>query len=583
MSESEPQSPGSARARLAMLDARLAARRESTGDEDALPLSRLLELSRSMVRIHDRRELLAFVSDRLRELFDAQNSFVILFDQDGTPSIESCHADVGNKAFPLSATILEQVRRSREPVVIEDTASELGDSGRSSVELLQIASVLCTPLIVDDQVIGALQFDHRGQCREFPIADRKLLSLFADQVASAFHNLELIERLNRSSAEQSAARDRAVQAERLAALGQMAAGITHDFNNTLFIALGLCDVLLTRDDVPSDAKSLLERIQTCSLDAAQTVRRLQGFVRGDRIDTRREVVDLTEIAAGMPALTEHKWRDEASSRGLRLTCEAVLDEVLPIVGDPSEIRELLTNLIFNAVDAMQADGRITISTGSRGVRSFVSVRDEGIGMDEEVLEHIFVPFYTTKGARGHGFGLSTCWSIAHSMHGVIDVRSEPGVGSEFTLWLPSSKFVPAVPKRQEIEAVPAARVLVVDDDREVLQTVCEMLRAAGHEGHGYRSCADALEALEPRGDGEDVRAFDVVMTDLDMPETSGVEFARAVLDAHPDLPVVLFTGYGKGGAPTLDRETADRLHAILPKPLRLNDLKRVLAAALSMR
>ena len=138
----------------------------------AEPLARMLEISRSMYRIHDRRDLLAYVSGRLRELFDAQNSFVILFGKDGEPRVEASHvADPSSNASPISATILEQVRSSRDPIVIDD-ARELPDlRDRSSVEMLKIASVLCAPLIVEDQVIGALQFDHRGETHPFAVGD----------------------------------------------------------------------------------------------------------------------------------------------------------------------------------------------------------------------------------------------------------------------------------------------------------------------------------------------------------------------------------------------------------------------------
>ena len=216
----------------------------------AQQLERLLEISRTMNQIHDRDELLSYVRDRLRELFDAENSFVILLDAEKGPRIQSTNLQSpDHDALPISETILNQVVQTRQALLIDNAADNPELRSQSSVLRYKIASVLCAPLIVGDNVIGVLQFDQRGTPSPFSNDDLRLLSLFADHAATAFKNLELIERLHETVEDIRSAQASIVQAERLSALGEMAAGIAHDFNHTLLVALGHCDVLLARDGI----------------------------------------------------------------------------------------------------------------------------------------------------------------------------------------------------------------------------------------------------------------------------------------------------------------------------------------------
>jgi signal transduction histidine kinase len=514
---------GDALGRLASLDAAVQERKGAEPDSavSARELARLLDISRAMHRIHDRDQLLAYVSDRLRELFDAQNGFVVLFDELGRPVIQSSNLEVGGGlSSPVSETLLRRVRESREPLIVDDIALHDDLRDRSSIERLRIASVLCAPLIVEDEVIGVLQFDQRGEPHPFPKSDLRLLSLFADLVATAIYNLQLIERLNRAVDDTRAAQEQLVRAERLSALGEMAAGIAHNFNNTLFVALGLCDVLLTKAHLSEDARAAIMRIRTCALDAANTVRRLQGFTRGRQPDEVGESVLPADVLTDVRDLTRHKWEDEAQVRGLSVDVLVVAGETPSVRARAAELREVLTNLVFNAVDAMEESGTITLTCGSRGGEVFLSVRDEGGGMPEPVQRQLFEPFFTTKGARGHGFGLSTSWTIAHRLGGRIEVESETGRGSEFTVWLPAADDgaveLPSLPDT----SARAAQVLIVDDDPVVLDTVCQLVTILGHRPDPRGSGQEALDALSS---GE----YDAVVSDLGMPGLTGNDLARS--------------------------------------------------------
>lgn len=573
MSSSQAQD---ALSRLDSLDARLQERREAGGEDAAVSardLTRLLEISRAMHRIHDRDTLLVYVNDRLRELFDAQNGFVVLFDDDGQPVIQATNLEFGGQApFPMSATLLRRVRESREPLQIDDAAHDDDLRDQSSIERLRIASALVAPLIVEDDVIGILQFDQRGEPHPFPKSDLRLLSLFADLVATALYNLSLIERLNGALEETRAAQEQLMRAERLSVLGEMAAGIAHNFNNTLFVALGLCDVLLAKETLEEDARASVRRIRTCALDAANTVRRLQIFTRGKPQEEPSETVVPHEVLAEVRDLTRHKWLDEAQVRGIAIEVVIEAGPAPAVRAGAAEVREILTNLVFNAVDAMQDSGTITLSCGAAGRDVFLAVRDQGVGMGERVQRKLFEPFFTTKGAHGYGFGLSTSWSLAHRLGGRIVADSEPGRGSVFTVWLPAGKAHARSGPEASAPSAGSARVLVVDDDPIVLETVCQLVQTLGHSASAHTSGEQALAAFTA---GE----FDAVVSDLGMPGLTGNDVAREVERMRPGTPVVLLTGWGR------DQELVpeDSVAEVLGKPVTLEDLGAALLRSLARR
>lgn len=546
-----------------------------TAGRDALPaqqLERLLEISRAMNQIHDRDELLSYVRDRLRELFDAENSFVILLDPENRPTIQSTNLDAQDTdALPISETILKEVLRTRQALLIDNAAESPELRNRSSVLRYKIASVLCAPLIVGDNVIGVLQFDQRGTPCPFSNDDLRLLSLFADHAATAFKNLELIERLQETVEEIRSAQASIVKAERMSALGEMAAGIAHDFNNTLLVAIGHCDVLLARDEIDSDARKSVETIRTCALDAANTVRRMQTVARGTQGDGARTSVRLDQIVEELPLFTRHKWWDEARRRGASVDVEVKIDASPPVAATPSEIREVLVNLVFNAADSIDVRGTIKLTTGQEGEMAFVSVADDGSGMDGATRERAFQPFFSTKGARGCGFGLSTCEGIAQRLGGRIDCTSELGKGSCFTLWLPISDRPAALPSAPSQAATREYRLLVVDDDELVLETMHRLLQTLGHKATTLSRPQEALGELESG-------KYDAILTDLGMPTITGTDLARSIRAAELDIPIILLTGWNTDV--DLAGPMGKMIDHLIAKPVTLDSLRSALTAVL---
>jgi signal transduction histidine kinase len=255
---------------------------------------------------------------------------------------------------------------------------------------------------------------------------------------------------------------RVIQQERMRALGTMAAGIAHDLNNGLYIILCYGDLLL-RDSTTfpsgSRARDSLEKIVLAGRDNAELVKRLGAFHRPSDTPESREAIDLNQLIDESISLTEPRWKSEPKAGNGAIQIKRDLGEIPMIAGVPAELREVLTNLIFNAVDAMPEGGCLCISTrGERG-RVRLQVSDTGAGMTEETLHKCFEPFFTTKGERGSGLGLAMSHGIIRRHNGTITVESSLNKGTAFTVFLPVSTAVSPVNgdrvRKRPLEAIPS--------------------------------------------------------------------------------------------------------------------------------
>jgi CheY-like chemotaxis protein len=305
------------------------------------------------------------------------------------------------------------------------------------------------------------------------------------------------------------------------------------------------------------------------MDGAHTVRRLQEFTRIRR-DQPVVAVNLNRVVQESLEGTEPRWRDDARTRGVSLEVVTSLTADLPpVAGDPSELREVLINLILNAVDAMPDGGTLAFATVFDAERVELTVADTGTGMPEHVRQRIFDPFFTTKGPQGTGLGLSMTYGIL-SRHGAqISVESEEGKGTRFRLIFPRTTLAETAATRAP--APPAAallRCLVVDDEQAVGEVLGDIIESAGHQAVVVEGGAAALARFR-------AERFDAVFTDLAMPGMSGWELARAVSQLNADVPVFVVTGFGVEVPPA---ELADHgVRAVLTKPLGLQETQALLA------
>jgi nitrogen-specific signal transduction histidine kinase/CheY-like chemotaxis protein len=341
--------------------------------------------------------------------------------------------------------------------------------------------------------------------------------------------------------EQKEERERAARADKLRALGQLASGVAHDFNNSLAAILGRAQ-LLRRQTKDEALMRNLDIIQTAAEDAAATVRRIQTFARKSPV-REFEMLDIRSLLNDAVEITRTRWENEARLRGLDYAVTLKAEHGWHTFGSASELREVFVNLIVNAVDAMPKGGKLEISCERASDKLRLKFTDNGTGMPEDVRQKIFDPFFTTKGAQGTGLGLSVSYSIIERHEGSISVSSEPGGGTVFLIELPAMEAGKQMEENEQAPTVlPSLRIMVIDDEPAVRETLGDMLEALGHEVVLAESGQDALSKIGGQ-------RFDFVFTDLAMPEMDGWETAREIRKREPEMHILLVTGYGPGTAP----------------------------------
>ena len=366
------------------------------------------------------------------------------------------------------------------------------------------------------------------------------------------------------------------QSEKLTALGQVAGGIAHDFNNLLQAILGYSQLMTKNMGNTDVVRRGLSVIETAALGGAETVRRIQKFARL-RPDEPFVSVELNQVIQDAVAITRPRWEERVAKGGVPLRLDLRLAPLPDVMGRPSELNEVVTNLILNAIDAMPQGGTLGIYTRPEGDEHVVlTVADTGIGMPEHVRKRIFDPFFTTKGEGGTGLGLSVSYSIIQRHGGEIRVESEPGRGTTFTVVLPvgTADGVQAPAGPEAVVGTRSGRILLVDNELPVMTILAEMLTEAGHHVLPVASGAEAVRVFVPGG-------FDLVMTNLGMPGMTGWDVAERVRAGDPHVPVVFITGWGLQAE---DRERCRKLGVIkvLFKPVRPADLHTAVQEALAV-
>ena len=372
--------------------------------------------------------------------------------------------------------------------------------------------------------------------------------------------------------EQKLAEQALLRAERLRALGQMSGGIAHNFNNILVSIQGHLDLAARDRENPQALAEYLERIRLGTQDAAQAVRRLQSLYRVLEDTSDFVPVDLSRIAQDAIELTQPRWRDERQRDGVTIQVVTDFQAQSAVGGNPSELREVTTNLILNAIDAMPRGGVLAISTRDQGDMVELQVRDTGVGISPQRLSKIWEPFYTSKGATGSGLGLSISQRAIERHGGRISAQSVLGEGSVFTILLPTSAVkpvpAPAVVQRDVPEGY---HILVVDDEPTVVQLLQRILVREGQQVTTVMSGREALSVLEDH-------PFSMVITDLGMPDISGAMVAQRARELYPDMPVVLATGWGDTLTPEQLAEMG--IQHLLPKPFTYDQVRQLLAERL---
>src|SRR6266851_1333342 len=479
--------------------------------------------------------------------------------------------------------IAGKVAQIGEPVIVDDIESDprfakLNDPRYGT------GSFMCMPVRVGDRVIGVLNLakkeDRSGGTviRAFTPTDLQFLNALMTYIGYAVDNARLLDeaqdaarKLQSVVDDLKATQAQLVRGETLSAIGKLASGMAHHLNNLFAVILGRLETLLVK--VPDqEARRYLEIVQRAAQDGAEVVRRVQRFSRVQPV-SRTVPVDLNQLAQEVLELTRPRWHNEALLRQIRIDTALDLGTIRPVAGELAPLREVLMNLLLNGIDAMPDGGRLILKTWMTGPDVHCAVSDTGAGMSEEVRHRALDPFFTTKGPKSTGLGLSVTYGIVQRHNGKLEIDSAPGRGTIVTITLPAMGTAMSAPATAASPALPAPshlRVLIVDDEPEVRSALADMLGIAGHtafQAAGGREALAWLEAGQP---------VDLVLTDMGMPGMMGSEVARAIRGRWPHLKIGLMTGWDETEGLVADATSI--VDFTLAKPFELKALTRAYVA-----
>jgi signal transduction histidine kinase/CheY-like chemotaxis protein len=386
-----------------------------------------------------------------------------------------------------------------------------------------------------------------------------------------------LERIATAHAEHEHRRELAAHAEKMAALGELSFGVAHNVNNTLTGILGRAQLLLRTHDEEKITAGI-DMIIKSAEDGAQIIRRIQDFAR--RQPSREfEPVSVAELLKDVCEMSRPKWEARVDGPNIRVALFA--DSNASVMGDAVELREVLVNMIYNAVDAMPKGGEIRMSAQETDGRVILSIADNGTGMTQEVKTRLFDPFFTTKGRAGTGMGLAVSFGIIRRHSGSIEVESEPGRGTTFRISLPvASTTTPSHVSNplntHSSETANVVRVLVVDDEPAVRDVLREALEAEGCEVLVADSGEKALELYDASNG-----SLDVIFTDIGMPEMSGWELAREIRKRSDTTPLAIVSGWAE--AISVEARQAIKAEWIVPKPFDIEKIGQIARDAGSRR
>lgn len=420
---------------------------------------------------------------------------------------------------------------------VRDRAFPLVDEDGAVTRVAGVAEDITDRKAASDQ----LELRVRERTEELAWANLALESEVSERRRAEVQLRESNQRLQQALKELHDTQQQIIQQERLRALGRMASGVAHDFNNALIPILGYSELLLERPELLQDHEKTtqyLRVIRTASKDASTVVGRLREFYRTRDDGEVLEPVDLAEAVADAVSMTQPRWRDEALAQGRHIDVQTDLRPVAAVTCNGAEIREMVTNLVFNAVDALPNGGTIWIRSYADQDRAVLEVQDNGVGMTEEVRARCMEPFVTTKGERGTGLGLAMVYGIVQRHHGTVEIESDLGKGSLFRIRLPFHDTARREGDPPWRELKRQLHVLVIDDEEVARDIVSLFLRNDQHEVTVASNAAEGLRAVKENN-------FDLVITDHAMPGMTGEAFTAAARSAGITTPILMLTGFGE--------------------------------------
>jgi signal transduction histidine kinase len=538
-------------------------------------LNEMVELAARIPRIQD---LLGLVLQSTMRAVRATVGSIMILDRERTVLKLAASRGIPDDVIPqievkVGEGVAGKVVEMGEPVLVDDIATD-PRFNRTNNPQYGNGSFICMPIRVGDRVIGVINMAKRRdgaladtlRLPPFGSTDLQFLNALMTYIGYAVDNSRLLEEAQSSATQLQGVVDdlkstqaQLVRGETLRAMGQLSSGMAHHLNNLFAVILGRVELLMGKVQEQSVRRSL-EIIQRTAQDGAEVVRRVQRFSRVQPVSDA-VAVDLNQLVHEVVELTRPRWQDEAQLRGSRIEVAVETGTVGAAAGEPAPLREVLMNLLLNAADSITQAGKVTLRTWTRDDRVYCSVSDTGSGMPEEVRRRALEPFFTTKGPKATGLGLSVAYGTVQRYGGTLTVESTEGQGTSVEVSLPTASATASFAKSStgaRNEPVVPLRILVTDDELQVRPTLAEMLE---EQGHSVTQAPGGREGLSYLGSNPEL--VDVVISDLGMPDMNGWDVAKGIQGRWPQLPVGLITGWGET---EITREERSRVNFVITKP-----------------
>ncbi|MBN2008778.1 response regulator [candidate division KSB1 bacterium] len=453
-----------------------------------------------------------------------------------------------------SIPIFLEVVKNRKTVFTENLSSllthfisnTLPEFNEAHIKSRHTDNAIFAPLIVNDKITGILSI----HSSELSIEDIPTITAFSNQIAATWHKSNLMQDLANSLDQLRRTQDQLLRAQKLEAIGRLAGGIAHDFNNLLTAILGNAELIQTDIESNSPISDEVNEITKAARRAASLTNQLLAFSRRQTLQPK--VLDLNDIVSNIEKMLRRLI-------GENITLQTNLDDMLGnIKADPGQMEQLIMNLAINSSDAMPEGGVISIITENTTITDdycrdqafarpgeFVqlTVSDTGTGIPPHVLENIFEPFFSTKGPRqGTGLGLSVVYGIVKQHEGWITVHSEVNKGTVFQIYFPVESELPKDEPDYYVEMTSlkgnGERILLIEDEISVSRVATKALLENGYVVFSTFSTSEAMEVFQKENGN-----FDLIFSDVVLPDKTGIEFMEEILKTHPQMHVLLSSGY----------------------------------------